>query len=236
MKKVYAFDVDGTLTPSRLKINKDFKEFFIDFMDKNDVYFITGSDEEKTIEQITEEIWLKSKASLQSAGNHIFIKGEEVYRNEWYPTKKLIDRLEFFLKNTQYPTKTSNHSEYRVGLLNFSTVGRSVTQEQRDAYEAWDKINEERKFIVESINDEFPDLEASAGGQISIDIHPRGANKGQAKNWILNRYDEKVQIVFLGDKTMKGGNDYPIAKVLSEPHVVHQVNDWQETYKILKQE
>ena len=90
------------------------------------------------------------------------------------------------------------------------------------------KINGERASMVNSINKSFPELEASAGGQISIDIHPKGANKSQAKEWILNRYDEEVKIIFFGDKTMPGGNDYPIAKVLTEPHIVKQVENWQE--------
>ena len=236
MKKVYVFDVDGTLTPSRQQIDEEFKQFFLTFTEQHDVYFLTGSDKEKTIEQITEEVWLKSKASLQSAGNHIFIEGKEVYRNDWSAGQKLIDLLEFFLKNTPYPTKTSIHSEVRVGLLNFSTVGRCATQEERENYEEWDKVHKERKFMVESINFRFPELEASAGGQISIDIHPKGANKSQAKEWILNRYDEEVQIVFFGDKTMEGGNDYPIAEVLTEPHIVKQVENWEKTYELLKQE
>jgi phosphomannomutase len=236
MKKIYAFDVDGTLTPSRLHIDKEFRDFFLKFMQTNDVYLVTGSDKEKTIEQVGEEVWMKCKGCLQSAGNHVFVDGKEVYRNDWEPTIKLRERLEFFLKNTQYPYKTSTHMEKRVGMVNFSTVGRDVDHEGRDAYEEWDKINGERADMVSSINKSFPELEASAGGQISIDIHPKGANKSQAKEWILGRYNEDVQIVFFGDKTMEGGNDYPIAEVLTEPHIVKQVESWEETYELLKQE
>ena len=47
MKKVYAFDVDGTLTPSRLHIDEKFRDFFLKFMQTNDVYLVTGSDKEK---------------------------------------------------------------------------------------------------------------------------------------------------------------------------------------------
>jgi phosphomannomutase len=76
---------------------------------------------------------------------------------------------------------------------------------------------------------------ASVGGQISIDIHPKGANKGQAKDWILNHLGKDTSIYFYGDKTEFGGNDYDLAKVLTEDrHKVFQVNDWKETYKLLK--
>ena len=53
----YIFDVDGTLTPSRQTINDDFAVFFSDFCAERDCYLVTGSDREKTIEQVGEEIY-----------------------------------------------------------------------------------------------------------------------------------------------------------------------------------
>ena len=35
MNRVYIFDVDGTLTPSRQKMTKEFKEFFQEWSKKN---------------------------------------------------------------------------------------------------------------------------------------------------------------------------------------------------------
>ena len=74
----------------------------------------------------------------------------------------------------------------------------------------------------------FPELEATAGGQISVDIHEYGKNKSQ-----IRRKLDGI-IYFFGDKTEKGGNDYPIASILEEPDKVFQVDDWEHTYKLLK--
>ena len=77
----------------------------------------------------------------------------------------------------------------------------------------------------------FPDLEASIGGQISIDIHPKGANKSQ----ILD--DISGTIYFFGDKTEKGGNDYPIVKRLKKEKrdmKIFSVSNPNETLKILQ--
>ena len=60
MKK-YIFDVDGTLTPSRSKIDLQFYRWFKDFATNHEVYLVTGSDREKTIEQITPEIYNLAK-------------------------------------------------------------------------------------------------------------------------------------------------------------------------------
>ncbi len=53
----YIFDVDGTLTLSRQKIDPEFKKFLLDFSSKNDVYLVTGSDRDKTVEQLTHELY-----------------------------------------------------------------------------------------------------------------------------------------------------------------------------------
>ena len=46
-------------------------------------------------------------------------------------------------------------------------------------YFDYDTLNNERTEICQKIMEEFPDLEASIGGQISVDIYPKGRNKGQ---------------------------------------------------------
>ena len=52
MKIKYVFDVDGTLTPSRGKMNKHFAVWFSKFCQKESVYLVTGSDRQKTVEQV----------------------------------------------------------------------------------------------------------------------------------------------------------------------------------------
>ena len=55
--KHYIFDVDGTLTPSRGKIDTGFLNFFNEFVEENNVYLATGSDAPKTIEQIGQPLF-----------------------------------------------------------------------------------------------------------------------------------------------------------------------------------
>lgn len=234
MNKVYVFDIDGTLTDSRKKIDPEFEIFFYNWMQGKRVIFITGSDAAKTIEQIGERIWSSSYASMQSCGNHIYQNGQEIYKIDWEPSSRLIDYLNKLLSESKYPIRTSNHIEPRIGLLNFSVVGRNCTQEERDQYYKWDSESGERLKFAQMIMDNFEGIEASVGGQISIDIHPLGANKSQAKGWILDQFGE-VEINFFGDKMERGGNDYDLARLLVEdPHFIYPVNGWNSTYQILK--
>ena len=53
--KHFLFDVDGTLTPARSKIDKKFKKFFANWTtfqkeEGNEVFLVTGSEKEKTVE------------------------------------------------------------------------------------------------------------------------------------------------------------------------------------------
>ena len=68
----YIFDVDGTLTPSRQKIDFKFSEFFKEFCENNDVYLVTGSDRSKTMEQIGEDIYNACKKVYQCSGNQVY--------------------------------------------------------------------------------------------------------------------------------------------------------------------
>ena len=65
----YIFDVDGTLTPSRQKIDPEFSTFMLNFACEHDVYLVTGSDRDKTLEQVGEELYNKSKLNLNY--NHV---------------------------------------------------------------------------------------------------------------------------------------------------------------------
>tara|TARA_B100000131_G_C17744674_1_gene462571 strand:- start:212 stop:583 length:372 start_codon:yes stop_codon:yes gene_type:complete len=109
-------------------------------------------------------------------------------------------------------------------MINFSTAGRDSNAEERKAYFKWDKEKSERLRLASVINKKFPNLEACLGGEISLDIQPRGFNKSLASKWV--RENEEGRIFFIGDKTEKGGNDFAIAQDI-------KINGDGEFYKTL---
>lgn len=231
----YVFDVDGTLTPPRQKIDPIFHEWFRDWMDCKNVFLISGSDAEKTIEQVG-DIWWWVKASYQCAGNEIYVEGKRLYSLNWPGPGirgHLISILETKWRESHYPHKLGkdgNHIEIRKGMVNFSTVGRNCSLEERQRYFEWDQKHKEREELALflSIKSQLG-VEVSIGGQISIDICPPGKNKGQIADYL------EGPIYFFGDKTRKGGNDYPLAQRLQEePHKVFQVSGPEEVKSILE--
>ena len=224
----YVFDVYGTLTPSRLPINKDFEQFFLKWMIGKNVYLVTGSDKDKTIEQVGEKIWLNVTCAYQSCGNAVYEKGKLIRQSDFKLDRELRRLLFTFNAVSEWPHKFDNHIEERIGLVNYSSIGRSCPQTYRNAYHMWDMLNEERKLFCKMVEETFPELEASIGGQISIDIYPKGQNKAQVLD------DLEGPITFFGDRCEPGGNDYPIVSRIEDEHIVHNVKDWKETYKLLK--
>ena len=80
-------------------------------------------------------------------------------------------------------------------------------------YNEWDNVNHERATIVQEVNSKFPEYEASLGGKISIDIVMRGDGKEQIAQKIREKHPND-KIIFLGDRTEEGGNDYTLAQAL----------------------
>ena len=217
MNKIYMFDVDGTLTPSRLMMTKEFAKFFDKWSNENKYYLVTGSDLDKTKEQLPIAYIDKAEAIFTCCGNQMWRDDELIYDNKFKVTKKLNKLLGTIMSNSQYPYRYGNHIEDRGSMVNFSIVGRDCTQEQRDEYFEWDKQSLERKIIANAIKEKFPDLDAVIGGQISIDIYPKGKDKSQILDIIeQERLVKPDEYIFIGDRTKKGGNDYPLAKLMEE--------------------
>ena len=176
---IYIFDIDGTLTPSRNKMDKQFQELFKNFISAYRVWLISGSDHTKTIEQIGVDIWTNVERAYQCSGNQLVQKGSLIRSSDLEIPIQTKGCLEKFLEESKYPHRYGNHIETRPGMVNFSIVGRQCTQEQREEYFKWDKKHKEREAFVWELKERYKFLDAVVGGEISIDIYPRGKDKGQ---------------------------------------------------------
>ena len=220
----YVFDVDGTLTPSRGIIDKEFAEWFYNFCNTHSVYLITGSDYAKTLEQVGEDICHSVQKVYNCTGNAVYIKGQLIYSSNFTISASLRKYLLELLETDKYTVRTGLHIEDRVGLCNFSIVGRNATKEQRKHYVEYDHATKNREMLVELINKNFPEVEATIGGETGIDIYEPGKDKSQVA-------DVLAPFTFFGDSIYPGGNDYTIALRAVK---YHNVTSWQDTFKILK--
>lgn len=225
----FIFDVDGTLTPSRQVIDDKFKVFFKTFVKANEVYLVTGSDYEKTVEQLGKEICESVETVYNCSGNDVYKKGKNIYSQKFDAPDELYKFMYSWLNTSSFPLRTGNHIEERTGTINFSIVGRNATLGERKLYVKHDIENRERESIAFQINLDFPNITATVGGETGIDIYKKGGDKSQ----ILKDFDNKQKIFFFGDKCEQGGNDFPLAVNLDHKRV-YNVKDWKDTFERLQ--
>ena len=230
MKK-FIFDVDGTLTPSRKKITPEFFDEFFQFTEENDVYLVTGSDRDKTLEQITPEIYNNCKRVYNCSGSDVYEGDKNVYRDDWELPEKVERFLQDELDFSQFPIRNGNHIERRPGGVNFSVLGRdSDPMKGREEYVKWNKIHSERRFIALRILNMFPDLSVALGGQTGIDIGPLGADKSQ----ILRDFTADDEIHFFGDRMEPGGNDYSLGEAVKKMGgFTYNVDSYKDTRDVI---
>ena len=97
MSKIFIFDVDGSLTPSRQPINKEFQKFFKEWIKKNKFYLVTGSDIVKLQEQMG-GMEIYSSGIFTCCGNQFWQSDaivhpkhcDLIYENKFKPPNNLL--------------------------------------------------------------------------------------------------------------------------------------------------
>ena len=227
MMTTFLFDVDGTLTDARKPINVEFEYFMKDFiMRGNKCMIVTGSDREKTVEQIGLSLTLRFARVYHCSGNHVFEDTKEVKKNDWTLSTEQYEFLKEYLYRINYPEMTGNHIEQRTGTANFSLVGRNADWEQRKRYAQWEISNRGRETVAMYYNQEFKDSVAQVAGETSIDIFPVGCDKSQAIK------EQEGTTIYFGDNCFPGGNDFTAAQ--ASTHFYQIDNGYKQTWEILK--
>jgi phosphomannomutase len=226
----FVFDVDGTLTPSRQRIDLEFKNFFKEFCINNDVYLVTGSDYSKTVEQLGNDLLRWPVFVYACSGNNVWGKGEQIRSKRWTLPDEPRALLDSWLQVSQFPLRTGVHFEDRTGACNFSVVGRNATLGERKLYIKHDQEHRERETIALQFNSLYGDaITAKIGGETGIDIYPVGWDKSQ----ILADFAPEDRIYFFGDKMEPGGNDYPL-KAANTRGLNFTVKNWRDTWERLQ--
>ena len=229
MKK-FIFDIDGTLTLSRQQIDTSFEAYMIVFCCKYPVYLVTGSDRQKTIDQIGLDICFRAEKVYNCSGADAYKRDTNVYRSGWKVSEEVEKFLQDELDYSQFPIRNGLHIEHRPGGINFSILGRGtgVDLASREEYVKWDRNTGERIAIADRIKNQFPDLNVQIGGQTGLDI-----SDGD-KSQILRDFNPNDELHFFGDMMNEGENDYPLAKAVEEMGgYTHHVRDFRHTWSIL---
>eukprot|EP01100_Stratorugosa_tubuloviscum_P016086 TRINITY_DN997_c0_g1_i3.p1 TRINITY_DN997_c0_g1~~TRINITY_DN997_c0_g1_i3.p1 ORF type:complete len:279 (-),score=113.78 TRINITY_DN997_c0_g1_i3:68-814(-) len=233
------FDVDGTLTESRKTASIEMKSFLKDLKTKVTVATVGGSDFIKQQEQLGTDLFEFVDFAFSENGLVAYQNGTLFHQQSLKDflgeekIKRLINFLLHYLADLDIPIKRGTFIEFRSGMLNVSPIGRNCSQQERIDFEKYDNQHQIRAKMIEHLKQNFEDynLHYSIGGQISIDIFPKGWDKTYCLKHVENFNFE--QIHFFGDKTQPGGNDYEI--FISPKVIGHTVSNPQDTINQLTQ-
>ena len=247
MSNIYLFDVDGTLTPAKSKIDADFYRLFKKWSKDKEVYIVSGGSFVRLIDQLGLDIMEQMHGVFPCMANIFHQKKDQinengysewstVYENNFIAPKNLYRSLNSYVAKSDYHTKTGNHHEIRVGMLNFSIVGRGATMQQREDYVRYDAEHGERARITGKLKKKYPDLDFVIGGAVSIDVFEKGNDKAQVIPRYFAEALEHNQIHFVGDRIPFPGNDYSLAAALRQhPNgAAYEVESWKDTAELLK--
>lgn len=248
--KLILFDVDGTLTVPRNKINQTMLNTLSKLKEIKDINigFVGGSDLKKQQEQLGIDNFNLFDWRFSENGVLAFQGSECIHSASFVDQlgenhfKQFINICLLVIAQADCPVKRGTFIEFRRGMLNISPIGRACSQEERDQFEIYDQQHQIRSMMIKQITQKWdlyleenhlqyllPKIKFAVGGQISIDIFPEGWDKTYCLQFIEDKYD---QIYFFGDKTDLGGNDYEI--YIDKRVTGFKVENYQHTIQLLQ--
>jgi len=236
-KKLIAFDLDGTLAPSKSPLPDQMEKLLTSLLDKYQVCIISGGKYQLFQTQVLANLHSTPKQLaklhlMPTSGTRYYRyrngDWEQVYAEDLLPEqkKKIVKALNEGLDELKWrPEKTWGEVvEDRDSQITLSILGQEAPLEEK---EAWDPDGSRKIKLRDVIAPKIPEFEVRAAGTTSIDVTKPGIDKAYGIQKLLDMLSiSKEEVLYMGDKAMEGGNDYPVKAMGIE---TIEVKDWQDT-------
>jgi HAD superfamily hydrolase (TIGR01484 family) len=250
MKKLIAFDLDGTLAPSKSLLDPTMADLLNQLLEHFEVLIISGGKYElfqrQVLTQITQDPGLLKKLHLMPTSGTRYYTYDEAL-NDWHlnyaedfspeQKQKIIAALtEGFEKSGFKPEKAyGEFIEDRDSQITLSVMGQEIVaqlgEEGLKLKEEWDKDNAKKLAICKIVQPLIPEFEVRAAGVTSIDVTLPGVDKAYGMKKLMEATGiAKEDILFFGDKVVEGGNDLPVYEMGVDTIAIH---NWQNTAQVL---
>lgn len=246
MKKVIAFDLDGTLARSKSPMTDRMAEQMENLLDNFQVCVISGGKFEQFEKQLlsnlrVDESKLKKLHIMPTCGTRYYSYDAKNknwhlnYAEDFKPEekKKIIAALNKGFDDLSYREKKvyGDCIEDRESQITFSVLGQDIVdvlgEKGVDIKEAWDPDDSKKQAVRDYVAPLIPEFEVRVGGITSIDVTKPGIDKGYGMKKLMEILKvNKGDILFIGDRIREGGNDYPV-KLMGIDCI--QISNWQET-------
>lgn len=245
-RKVIAFDLDGTLAPSKSPLPDRMGTALSRLLEKYHVCVISGGKFEQFEKQLlgnlqTDASQLEKLHIMPTCGTRYYRYDSEkaiwktVYAEDFSTTQKekIITALKKAVNDLgMQENKTYGRTiEDRGSQISWSALGQDVVDELGEEgiqlKEEWDVDNKKKLTMVDYLVPLLEEFEVRAGGTTTIDITKKGIDKAYGMNKIMEMLNiPKEAIFFIGDKIIEGGNDYPVKAMGID---TMQISSWEQT-------
>ena len=232
MRKVLSFDVDQTLNVAKTPITAEIAELLIRCLEHFEVCPISGQKFDQFIIQIVDELEKAGVTPQQLTHLHLFVaQGTQYYhydaaKKDWQQVYSYPLKPEQVEKITQTLEKASRELgfweedklapgdeiiENRLSQVTFSALGQTAGTE---AKYAWDPDCKKRNQIAARAKELAPEFDYEVAGTTSINAVVPGMNKSFGMTHLMEELGvKKSEILYFGDMTQPGGNDYPVVEM-----------------------
>jgi len=230
MKKLIAFDLDGTLAPSKSSMHAQMGEQLIELLRHKEVVVISGGKYGQFKSQLLDRMSLSPRLTsklhlMPTCGTRYYRydNGSADWKLEYAEDfqesekKKIIAALNKGFDDLGYRSEKvyGECIEDRESQVTFSVLGQDIVDELGEEgvkiKEAWDPDNKKKLELRDYIAPLIPEFEVRVGGVTSIDVTKQGVDKAYGMKKIMNELSiSKDDILFFGDRLQEGGNDYPV--------------------------
>ena len=240
MKKLFVFDLDGTLAESKSALSDELATLLGDLLGVMKVAVISGGMWSQFETQL-----LANMPSDEHFSNLFLLPtcGTQFYRydREWtkvYSEDLSLEERQLIIRSLGRAFEESGLKEAttwgeliedRGSQITLSTLGQSAPL---SAKRAWDPDFSKRRSIIALLQPLLPMFALNMGGTTSIDVTKPGIDKAYGIDKLRSHLGLSLaEMLFAGDAIFEGGNDYPVQAAGVDSL---QVRDPNETARVIQ--
>ena len=239
-KTMLAFDIDHTLGLSKQPIPKEVAKLLMDLLARFEICIISGRSFDQFQVQVIGRLPIPDAELLRHL-HCLPAQGTQYYRFDddgWgkvyahYLTDEEVSRIfavvEKVARDLGFWRKENREAgdtilENRHSQVTYAAIDTSSDLETK---RAWDPDCTKRELFIDCCKELAPEFEYKIGGNTSIDITRPGMDKGFGMRKLIEELGiNKEEILYFGDMTQPGGNDYPIVQMGIDTITVGEYTD-----------
>jgi HAD superfamily hydrolase (TIGR01484 family) len=219
MKRLVAFDLDGTLALSKQPIDADIAALLARLLAVAMVAVISGGDwpqfETQFVQRMTADADLSRLIIMPTTGTKLYRyqagSWQRIYADLFSEdeSKQIRQSLLKAIEQAGVAPERiwGDQIEDRGSQITFSGLGQEAPL---DAKDKWDPDRKKREKIQARLQEMLPDFAINIGGATSIDVTRKGVDKGYGLKKLSEQTGVSLaEMIFIGDAVFPGGNDYP---------------------------